>query len=421
MDRTGTSDAPTTLRPMPAPRATPELVAITGSRFVIGAALFVVHVVFFARLAGVDHAWFDQVVAVGRAGVSYFFALSGFLLACAYGPRFAAPSARRVLTFYGARVAALWPVHLVGLAMLLPLYANDVAAAPVSALVGIAANAVLLHAWLPFSHGEQLLTLSLNTPSWSLSALVGFYLALPPIMWLLLTVLRVGARGLLAIAAGSWLSTVALAVAFQDDAVSSWAFHYFPLLRFSEFLGGACIGLLFVRTRARARDVGLGGAAAAPRTALATLVEVGAIGLWVGWATAGTLLPSTLSAGAWALPAMLVLVWVLARDRGAIGWLLGRGVTRRLGSITLPFAMLHFPILAYAAAFGLFGSWGVVATTTVAFLASLVVAGLAYRVVEVPAKAAIRRRVGRWVDSLEDPLPVEVPARVERAERRDAA
>ncbi|MCB0879641.1 MAG: acyltransferase [Thermoleophilia bacterium] len=399
-------------------RATPELTAITGSRFIIGFALFGVHIVFFSRLAGIDPPFYEQLFAIGRAGVSYFFALSGFLLAVAYGRKLALLEPGRVLRFYGARAASLWPVHLVGMAIMLPLYLDDIARSPLRTLAGIGSIATLTHAYLPLHLGDQLLTLSFNTPSWSLSALVGFYLAMPAIMFLLIRVFALGTRGLLAVAIGGWLLTETMAIAFRGDEVAGWAFHYFPLMRFSEFLGGACVGLVFSGAAMRARRAGSAGA---PRTVGATSLELVAVGLWIGWAVAGSYLPSTLTAGAWGMPAMLVLVWMLALDRGAVSWLLGRRLVRHLGETTLPFAMLHFPILVYASALGWFETYGAPATAAITFAMALVVAELGQRIVVVPAKVAVKRRVNRAVDVYEDRESTVDQRAVAPSAARDAA
>ena len=128
----------------------------------------------------------------GYVGVNFFFVLSGFVLAYAYveDGRMTTSAGR----FWRARFARIYPMHLVGVLLALPLFvlgstANHVQLAAVAkeGAIQVALSALLVQAWVP-AH-----VFDLNGPSWSLSCEAFFY-ALFPLLVRLVGKLRV--RGL---------------------------------------------------------------------------------------------------------------------------------------------------------------------------------------------------------------------------------
>ena len=105
-------------------------------------------------------------------GVSFFFVLSGFILAYNYP---VLGSRREVLLFYTARFARVWPVHIVTLLILIAfMYFRGQLTMP---HIGwyVAVNALLLQSWIPLSKFNH----SFNAVSWSLSVEFFFYLLFP--------------------------------------------------------------------------------------------------------------------------------------------------------------------------------------------------------------------------------------------------
>ena len=85
-----------------------QLKPLIGLRFLAAFAVFVAHV---------PGSWQDYdfgKAPVGAAGVSFFFVLSGFILAYVYVPRLKASVSGKfpVKEFYFRRVARIWPLHL---------------------------------------------------------------------------------------------------------------------------------------------------------------------------------------------------------------------------------------------------------------------------------------------------------------------
>ncbi|MCM9078144.1 MULTISPECIES: acyltransferase family protein [Streptomyces] len=104
----------------------------------------------------------------GYLGVSFFFVLSGFVLAWAAKP------GERVSAFLRRRLLKIFPNHLVVFAAAMILFAG-------SAVTGVAdwlPNLFLIHTWWP----QPTVNLSVNPPSWSLGSELLFYMLFPALI-----------------------------------------------------------------------------------------------------------------------------------------------------------------------------------------------------------------------------------------------
>src|SRR4051794_6990365 len=141
------------------PPAPPRVPALTGLRWWAALLVFAYHVHLFMP------GWYPaRVFDIGLTGVSFFFVLSGFVLAWSHRPD--TPRA-----FLQRRFARVWPAHAVTWLVALPLLPLlDEQFRP----GGAAANLLLVQGWLPGSGA-----LHMTPPSWSLSCEAAFYLAFP--------------------------------------------------------------------------------------------------------------------------------------------------------------------------------------------------------------------------------------------------
>ena len=117
----------------------------------------------------------------GYLWVDLFFILSGFVLCYVYEPK-GLPTISHVSRFYRARLARVWPLHALTLAVLVTfslatIYYARMTASPGSAYESdwsaLLGNILLVHAWGIFSQS------SWNIPAWSISAEVFAYLWFP--------------------------------------------------------------------------------------------------------------------------------------------------------------------------------------------------------------------------------------------------
>ncbi|AUG76915.1 Putative acyltransferase [Kitasatospora sp. MMS16-BH015] len=168
--------------------------------------------------------WLTPVVWYGRSGVTFFFVLSGFVLAWTYHGT-AAPA--RV--FYRRRLARIWPLHALTTGISLAVYGAMGAVVPVTAGLW---SLLLVHPW------AREYTMGGNPAGWSLGDEGWFYLLLPALLPMVRRPVRVA---LLCCLLGPVLWLAGSEVA--DPGLRSWLLDYQPLLRTPQFLLGVALGV----------------------------------------------------------------------------------------------------------------------------------------------------------------------------------
>lgn len=338
---------------------------LTGLRFIAALAVFVFHGLLFIGGAESDvvHAVFGQ----GRSGVSFFFILSGFVLAWSSRP------GDTILGFYRRRFARIYPAYLAALliAGLLWLIRDP------KGLANGLLTPFLLQSWVPDKH----VYFAVNTPAWSLSVEAFFYLMFP---FVIAALRRLYGRGLWVAGAVAVAVPIALAaVASQslnpadldDGSFVAWAVYYFPLARLPEFILGAVLALQF--------RAGL----------LPTISWKFAVALAATAYLAAGLWPSAFGIVALVIvPFALLIVAAAQRDiAGRRGWLGGR-FSVNLGAISYCFYLVHNIFIARLAQPG-FQSLGIDEWVGfgIAFVLSFVTAWALHKYVELP----FDRKLGR--------------------------
>jgi peptidoglycan/LPS O-acetylase OafA/YrhL len=158
------------------PRA--DLPALTGIRGL--AAWFVV--LYHIRLGLAPHlpAAANYGLSKGYLAVDLFFMLSGFVLWLNYSDRFRRDGLRAAPQYLARRVARVWPLHFVILALTVA-YASVVAAAGELNTAHYPWAEIPLHVLLVHNWGFTS-ALTWNDPSWSISGEAGAYLLFPIIV-----------------------------------------------------------------------------------------------------------------------------------------------------------------------------------------------------------------------------------------------
>lgn len=349
-----------------------RLPSLTSLRFY--AALFVV-IYHLSRqvgaIPGISHvAWY------GRTGVTFFFVLSGLVLAWTYHD--AMPSLR---TFWWRRFARIWPLLAVATVGSSAVYViMGVPVPPVS----VAAALAMVHAWIP----NALMVRGGNGATWSLSDEAFFYLCFPLVLALFkrLSVqskLRAAGAAVVVLIA-TW---VLITASVDDTFLRIWAVDYLPLSRLMQFVVGVAIGSA-VRGGWRPRI----------RLDVAVTLALGFhLGLYVWGHFAGSSPWNPYSAShVLATPffALVVLAAALRDLGGRTGWL-GTPWGLRLGHWSFAWYLVHEIFLrswvyVLGRPVGLpetLLAWGIVLS------ASLTCAGLLYHFVEHPSERRLRRLV----------------------------
>jgi peptidoglycan/LPS O-acetylase OafA/YrhL len=365
-----------------------ELRALTALRFALALSALLYHVLFAwpGLFASPPDGMFARAVSTGYVSVNGFFVLSGFVLAYTYAGLEGEALPAGAKHFFLARFARIYPLHLVGMALSLPLLfavgrASHVREPAIAseAWREVAAVGLLVQAWIPAR------ALDLNGPSWSLSVEASFYVCFP---WLLraLTPLRPRALGLVA-AAAFGLALLAPLVHPLETAVENASLRdrlvlYDPLVHLPEFILGVCAGLVFLKTRPGGPSWRL--VAAGVGLVLAVAIEL------------GPAIPAGLIHNGLFDPLLALLIFALAATQPT-GEPSARpakmGLLGLLGRASYALYILHKPIYLWMAHESGMGREGPSTKFVLAYVAlTLAVSVAMWRAIEEPARRWLRGR-----------------------------
>jgi len=271
-----------------------------------------------------------RAVSLGYISVSFFFLLSGYILAMVY-IREGKPVNKR--NFYAARFARVYPLFLMTLVADTPFVllsrANQLgwhSAIPRTAAT-FAAHLLMLQAWLPNLRG-------IDQPNWSLSVETLFYVIFPFIaipLWRL--------RGL-----GLWLAALAMLIASQTAVtlltphLSVTTIKFQPLLHVCTF----ALGIVLARWQTLARQRH-GQSPRRERSVILAFVvfaaAFAAVIYWENWLPIPNLNAGLLS------PIFALLIWACSGSRSLPARILSASWLVVLGEASFGLYLIHLPVL----------------------------------------------------------------------------
>jgi peptidoglycan/LPS O-acetylase OafA/YrhL len=319
--------------------AVQQLEALTSLRF------FAAFYVLLYHYTSIPGSIFDgQIIRLGYTGVSFFFVLSGFILAHNYHHvDFAEPGA--LYRYALARFSRIYPVYALSLVAGLPFLLISLGKVMPGVTTTMAESSLLvapigLQAWFPGT------ACSLNCPSWSISVELFFYLTFP---FLLAPIMRTPLKSLLVVVS-FWLAAIAVYVWVWDimsaqsgsvllsqpnptqEIAAQWI-KYFPPGRLPEF----CLGLVLYavwKRKLQHFDSSL---------MLCAFLVVATVLLTQTQNIPEIALHDGLSAAAWA-----PLILGAASMKGGV---LSLPICELLGRISFSLYLLHIPIFSAVLAF----------------------------------------------------------------------
>lgn len=204
-------------------RTTRSLPSLTGLRWVAAVVVFAFHVRNANLVEGPLQDVVSRMFGTGAVGVSLFFILSGFVLTWAEKPD------QPARTFWLRRIARIYPLHLVTVALAIVL-GHTIARGPifVDDPVALLANVLLVNTWSPDWNQAG------NLVSWTLGCEAFFYLLFP-------LVIPAVSRASVAVLRVLLVALVVLVVVLPlvSGSFPAWFdYHTSPLARLPEFLVG---------------------------------------------------------------------------------------------------------------------------------------------------------------------------------------
>lgn len=172
------------------------------------------------------------VFGFGYVGVSFFFMLSGFVIAWSY------KDGKSIAHFYWRRFARIWPLHALTTAL----------SVPVTLLMGVSVFwpalpfvLTLTQAWIPPGEWRY----SFNGTSWSLACEIFFYCLFP---FLLGPIRRQAKLALIVVITFVSMTVIGVAgILVAPERALGYLFYTMPLFRIGEFIIGICIAVAFQR------------------------------------------------------------------------------------------------------------------------------------------------------------------------------
>jgi peptidoglycan/LPS O-acetylase OafA/YrhL len=206
--------------------ARPALPSLTSMRAIAAAAVFFAHVEFFYGVTGLKGA-LDRIDLAGQAGVSFFFVLSGAILAYTYVGGTAGQG------FYGKRFARIYPVYAVALIVGVVTFSAHRGGIGWLSPGVLASNVLMLQGWT--YHGVS----QVPVTSWTLSCELLFYLAFPALLIVAKRIPRPVVPALCIV----FIVWASLAPGLLAEHVTNNPYYFAPLIRLPEFALGILVGL----------------------------------------------------------------------------------------------------------------------------------------------------------------------------------
>jgi peptidoglycan/LPS O-acetylase OafA/YrhL len=349
----------------------PRLLRLTSLRALAASLVFLAHV--SSRLGGDPARALHYLTLQAGMCLTFFFALSGFIMTWAHRP---GEGAR---TFYRRRFARVYPAYFLALLFATALTVASHGRSGVSAaqyygssseLVGpFLAQVAMVQAWTPDSH----YFFSLNGVGWSLSCEVFMYACFPLLVgwaW------RLSQAQRRAVQVGCLLLAFAFAalVSASPSDTTEWLQSHMPMVRLLEFVVGITVGIDVLNGQWRRVPLG-------PSLALFAALYVAA-GIWPN--------PYTLVALPM-VPLLLIMVAACWYDiDGKRGFLTTRPMVW-LGDLSFCFYLVHQTVIRLLGGLGKGTTWaGAAPRVLVALALSLLVATALHLVVERPMERRLR-------------------------------
>lgn len=328
---------------------------LTSFRFIAALAVFLSHL---------GSSLFRE----GYIGVSFFFVLSGFILAYNYHSRLDTLDASKVKSFYLARIARIYPIHVLTLLIAIPLVISSLSDNLITNVTKFVSNLLLLQGFIPYED----FYFSFNNPSWSLSAEMFFYVLFPILIFWMLRIKS--SLKLIMLILVSWVTSIAIVSIFKDSSFQHWLFYVFPLFRLFDFIIGIALGLLFIKYKTKFSHFGN------------TNFEIISLLLLMTAIIFHPYIHQAFRWGTYYIPFMSLVIFVFAFQKGLISKILSNKYLVYLGEISFSFYMIHKLIIRYIQKFV---GWTPL-LVVVAFLSSILISHLLFKYYETPTRRWIR-------------------------------
>lgn len=282
---------------------------------------------------------------LGPGAVTFFFALSGFVMAYSYDRKFFPLNTEQLKSFYVKRLSRLYPLYILTFLISIPIvFQTHFETNVFSALI----NLFMLQSYFP--NGIQVF--AFNSLAWFLSDLMLFYFLTPFALFFLHKYPLAGHfKTLLLLLGMLFISEIAIAYHFRHgmEAYSFgwWLIYISPYFRIFDYLIGMVSGLIFIEAKRFFSD---------PHTVLNQVLfsglEVISVLLFAySFYWVNSIPYPSLQMGAAFIPFCILAIFVFALQRGFISLILSTKFFVYLGDLSFSIFMIHQLAISYVAVF----------------------------------------------------------------------
>ena len=336
--------------------------------------------VFMSHWGMIDNDSFGgHVFYEGYVGVSFFFVLSGFIIAYNYEEKLSTGFSK--YNFYIARFARIYPLHVLTCILAAVLFVFPIAfenftfVGLINTFGKLCLNLFLLHAYVP----DSAVYFSYNSTSWSLCCEQLFY-ALCPIIFT-----RFKNNGVLLIATISLIVLMAIGMSITPESRYNDFWYVNPLLRFPEFLVGVLCFHVYKIWRPELPP------------SVFSILELLSVGLFCAFYIFAENVPLTYRCSLYYMFPIACLILIFSWQGGVISKFLSYRIFIWLGKISYGFYLFHFLIIKLLISITRFYDLQCEPLTevVVVFIVTLIISGLSYHWFELPLNKWIKKRMIR--------------------------
>lgn len=352
---------------------------LTSLRFIFALMVFASHLSFLEHSPNESIRYIYQYVfREGYIGVSFFFILSGFILAYNYSTRIL-NSITDIGNFLKARFARIYPLHLLTMLMAIPLSFHTELCCIGNAelfLANLATNLLLVQAFF-LDLGA---CCYLNGPSWSISVELFFYLMFPFLILITTRKLNTLSSNVFTI------SLISLGIAFimwavPNEFLSERLFYINPIIRCADFLLGIILFKVFDRLKNTNLKMDY------------TIMEVISVIVFIAFFALHNHIPQVYRYSVYYWPPISILILILAFQMGFVSRMLSVKWLLILGEISFALYMFHQIVLRYM---HLLYPWGMLTEinrTVLSLIITIVLSYASLRLFEVPVGRFVKQRL----------------------------
>ncbi|MBC7430424.1 MAG: acyltransferase [Bacteriovorax sp.] len=362
-----------------------EIKELTSLRF-----LAAMHVVLFhnMNMLGTDITklpnWLLAIISYGYCGVTFFFVLSGFILAYVYSDSMM-KSETSSAQFYYARFSRIYPIYFLALIVDLPrgmayFIENH---SPLKMAASSVAYLVMLQSWHP-----RLATIW-NSPAWSLSTEAFFYLifpfVLPHIMKTRKNIIWIILFYMVPLIIYYLITSI---FRFNLEAgIHEVFWRSFPLIRMFEFLIGIYLGKLFLHDHKVVQAI-------RKNTYLSGIIFWVLAGGSLMLITQESFIPQSLFPNLILLPVFSLMILILISVKVPLAFMLRNKAMLILGSSSYALYILHVPMKPYIERINDLIPLSFTGSPLFIYLILMVVISLVvYYYIEIPAQKILRQKI----------------------------